>query len=121
MTQRTLQFPYPFDVDPAGQVVSPGDDLHVRELIEQVLFTAPGERVNRPSFGCGLNRIVFEPGTSEMLAANQSLIRAQLQDGLGDVIAVSDLRVSQRRSVLEIDIAYVVLATRRTGVATFRR
>ena len=58
-----LDFPYHFDG--RGRTATTGRDDHIRDLIEQVLFTAPGERVMRPDFGSGLLALVFEPNSSD--------------------------------------------------------
>ena len=65
-----------------------GPDDHLRDLIEQVLFTSPGERVMRPDFGSGLLGLVFEPGGTELAATTQHLVQGALQRELGHLISV---------------------------------
>ena len=82
-----MHIDFPFHVDgsaPDGR--RPSDDEHVRDLIEQVLFTRPGERVNRPGFGSGLQQLVFAPNSPELAAAVQFLVQGALQQYLADVI-----------------------------------
>ena len=75
---------YPLRVDARGRSASTSEDDHLRDLIEQVLFTSPGERVNRPDFGCGLKTLVFMPNSDALAAATQVLTKAALQKWLED-------------------------------------
>jgi phage baseplate assembly protein W len=81
-------------------------------MIEQFLFTSPGERVNRPDFGSGLLQMVFAPNSPELASALQFTIQAGLQRWLGDVIEVQKLEVTSVEATLSVLIQYVV---RRTG------
>lgn len=112
-----MQISFPFALEHEGDVATADDDAHIRQMIEQVLFTNPGERVNRPDFGCGLYAMVFEPMSSEMLAVTQALVRANLVKWLGELIHVERLAVDAVDSTLEVTIDYAVLGTgeRRTG------
>jgi phage baseplate assembly protein W len=97
---------HPFAIDGAGRAaVTLGDD-HVRDMIEQVLFTAPGERVMLPEFGCGLLSLVFEPGGELLAAATELLVRGSLQRWLGDVIDVASVRVDSDDARLVVDVRY---------------
>jgi phage baseplate assembly protein W len=100
---------FPVAIDGTGRIAVTGDDDHVRDLIQQVLFTAPGERVNRPDFGCGLLELVFEPNSSMLAAATQLRVRGSLQRWLGDLIEVLEVRVTAEDSRFEVDIEYVRL------------
>ena len=73
-----IHIDYPFQINGRGRSASTGDDEHIRDLIEQVLFTAPGERVNRPDFGSGLLQLVFAPNSDELAAAVQHSVQAAL-------------------------------------------
>ncbi|HME35237.1 MAG TPA: GPW/gp25 family protein [Candidatus Sulfotelmatobacter sp.] len=114
-----LDFPYHFD----GRGRTAGTDLddHIRDLIEQVLFTAPGERVNRPTFGSGLMQAVFAPNSQEMAAATQYLVQGALQQNLADLIEVNSVEVSATDNVLTVRITYVVRNTQQQQVAEFTR
>ena len=101
---------FPFRVAATGPAVSRGAD-HVREQIEQVLFTTPGERVNRPDFGCGLLALVFEPNSPELAATLQVSAEGALQRWLGDVITIESLRVTATDSALRVELRYLVNAT----------
>lgn len=106
-----MQIAYPFSIGQEGAVGLADDDGHILQMIEQVLFTNPGERVNRPDFGCGLYALVFEPMSSEMVAVTQALVRANLLKWLGDLIHIEELLVEARDSRLTISIDYAVLRT----------
>ncbi|MGI8686238.1 MAG: GPW/gp25 family protein [Acidimicrobiales bacterium] len=105
-----VDFPYRFD--DSGWTAAAGAEDHVRDMIEQLLFTAPGERVNRPELGSGILQLVFSPNTPEVAAALQFSVQAALIRWLGDVIDVSDVRVQAEDATLRVEIDY---ALRRTG------
>jgi phage baseplate assembly protein W len=115
---------FPYHVDGRGRTASTGDDDHLRDLIEQVLLTAPGERVMRPGFGAGMLRLVFEPNGPGLGAATRHLVEAALQRELGDRIAVQDLEVTQDEGTLSVELSYVALRTQTpftitiTGIGT---
>ena len=115
----TVDFPY--HVDGRGRTAQTGADDHLRDLIEQVLFTAPGERVMRPEFGSGLLALVFEPGGPELVAATQHLVQGALQQELGHLIAVESVEVSQYEGALSVDVSYVALRTQERASASFTR
>jgi len=117
----TAQVDYPFHFDGRGRTASTGQDEHIRDLIEQVLFTAPGERVNRPTFGSGLLQLVFAPNSPELAAATQSLVQGALQQWLGDVITVEGLAVEALDSSLQVMVQYVVNRTQQRQVVEFER
>ncbi len=102
---------YPFHFDNRGRTAPTTEDDHIRDLIEQVLFTAPGERVNRPTFGCGLMQLVFAPNSSELAAASQFMIQGALQQWLGDLIAVEAVNVESTDATLRVVIQFVVRRT----------
>jgi phage baseplate assembly protein W len=106
-----VDFPWHLDGQ-RGRTAETGDDDHVRDLIRQVLFTSPGERVNRPDFGCGLNQLVFMPNSDVLAAATQALVQGALSRWLEDVIAVHLVEITPLDSALTVRIAYAV---RRTG------
>jgi phage baseplate assembly protein W len=112
---------FPLHVDGRGRTAATTPEDHLRDLIEQVLFTAPGERVMRPEFGSGLLGLVFEPGGPELVAATQHLVQGALQQELGHLIAVDSVEVGHVEGTLSVEIAYVVLATRERATETFSR
>jgi phage baseplate assembly protein W len=107
-----MNIDYPFHFGAHGRTAPTGYDDHVRDLIEQVLFTNPGERVNRPDFGGGVMQLVFATGHDGMAEAVKFTLRAALERWLGDVIEVQNLEASFEDSSLLILLGYVV---RRTG------
>jgi phage baseplate assembly protein W len=112
---------FPHHVDGRGRTATTGDDDHLRDLIEQVLFTAPGERVMRPDFGSGLLALVFEPGGPELVATTEHLVQGALQQELGHLIAAEAVEVTQDEGALTVAVSYVVLSTRQRTSATFSR
>jgi len=112
---------FPFHIDQCGFSAATTDEDHIRDMVEQVLFTAPGERVNRPDFGSGLLRLVFEPNSPELAAALQYSIRASLQRWLGDLLQVQNVDVSVQDSTITIIVQYLIRTTGATQTATFQR
>jgi uncharacterized protein len=110
---------FPLQIDRAGRTATASDDDHVRQMIEQLLFTRLGERVMQPTLGCSLLQLVFEPSSPEIAAVVQMTVQASLQQWLGDVIRVDSVTVSAADAVLTITVAYVVLATGSAQQATF--
>jgi phage baseplate assembly protein W len=108
-------------VDGRGRTATTAPDDHLRDLIEQVLFTAPGERVMRPDFGSGLLGLVFEPGGPELVAATQHLVQGALQRELGHLISVDAVEVTQEEGTLTVSVSYVALRTQEHASATFSR
>src|SRR3954469_8578210 len=113
----TLDYPYRFES--RGRTAGTTDADHVRDLIEQVLFTAPGERVMRPDFGAGLLALVFEPNSTTLAAATQMLVQSSLQLYLSHLIAVQSVEVANDDAALRVDVRYIVLLDRTTHSATF--
>jgi phage baseplate assembly protein W len=116
-----MQVDYPFHFDGRGRSATTGDDDHIRDLIEQVLFTSPGERVNRPTFGSGLLRLVFEPNGSALAAVTQMSVQGALQQWLGDLIQVESVQVDTIDSTLQITVQYIVRRSQQRQVAQFQR
>ncbi len=116
-----MNIDYPFGVDGRGATALTDDDGHLRDMIEQVLFTAPGERVNRPDFGSGLIQLLFAPDSPELATAVQFTIQAALQRWLGDLIELQSVDVVSIDSLIQITVCYVVRATGVRREATFAR
>jgi phage baseplate assembly protein W len=115
------QVDYPFQIDGRGRTAVTSDADHIRDLIEQVLFTAPGERVNRPTFGSGLLRLVFAPNGDALAAATQLTVQGNLQQWLGDVIQVTEVQVEDVDAELRVVVRYTVRATQEARVDVFER
>jgi phage baseplate assembly protein W len=103
---------YPVAIDAGlGQVAQETDYAeHVKQLMLQVLFTNPGERVNRPDFGCGLRRMVFAPNSDAAASLTQVTIYQALDRWLGNLIEVSEVNVQAIEEVLQVQIAYILRA-----------
>ena len=113
------QVDFPYGVDALGRTAGTTDEEHVRDLIEQVLFTTPGERVNRPTFGSGLLGLVFAPASDALVAATEMTVQAALQEWLGDVVDVRQVDVVRQESTIDVTVSYVVRATQQVVVAGF--
>jgi len=96
----------PYHLDARGRSAQTPRDEHIRDLIFQVLFTSPGERVNRPEFGCGLKQLVFMPNSDVLATATQQLVQGALHRWLEDVIAVERVTVQAVESTLEVTVVY---------------
>jgi phage baseplate assembly protein W len=116
-----MQFAYPLQFDGRGRTAVTDQDTHLRDLIEQVLFTAPGERVNRPTFGTGLMQLVFAANSPELAAATQLLVQSALQQWLGDLILVQTITVSAEDSTVRVIVEYIVRRTQVRRTDEFQR
>ncbi|MGA7180802.1 MAG: GPW/gp25 family protein [Thiobacillaceae bacterium] len=116
-----MNIDYPFHFDSRGRTASTDDSDHVRDMIEQLLFTSPGERVNRPDFGSGLMQMVFAPNSPELAAALQFTLQAALNRWLGDLIEVRALEVSSVDSRLKVELSYALRITGEVRTDTFER
>lgn len=105
MTEIT-SFGFPFTVNAAGHINATGGDDAIRGKIIQVLFTAPGERVNLPEFGCGLFNLVFEPNNSILAAAMEFTVGQAMTRWLRDDILVDGVNVKSLEETVTIEIAY---------------
>jgi hypothetical protein len=114
-----VAFPYRFDA--RLRTAEADDDRHIRELIEQLLFTTPGERVNRPDFGSGLLQLVFAPASPELAAATQLLIQGALQQWLGELILVDAVEVRSDDATVGVTVRYLVRRTQQRQTAQFAR
>jgi uncharacterized protein len=112
---------HPFHFDFRGHTAETDDEDYIRDLIELVLFTAPGERVNRPTFGCGVRQLVFAPNSEALAAATQITVQGALQQWLGELIEAQSIEVSNDDAVLNLRIRYVIRRTQRQQTATFTR
>lgn len=115
-----LRFPLQFDT--LGHTAhSPNYDSHIRDMIELVLFTNPGERVNRPDFGCGVLRNIFAGNGDQLAVALQATMAASLNRWLGDVVQVQNLEVNAVDSTLNVILSYQVNATGEIRTDSFER
>lgn len=99
---------HPFHVDALGGTARAEGPEHVRQMVEQVLFTSPGERVNLPEFGCGLRNLVFLPNDDALAAATRFLVMGALERWLGDLLRVEGVRIEVDGGRLTVDVAYTL-------------
>lgn len=114
-----VRFPYAFDG--RGRTADASYEDWVRGLIEQVLFTTPGERVMRPDFGSGVRQLVFAPNSTALAAATQLLIQGGLQQWLGNIITVEGVAVEADDAVLRVTVQYVIRRSDTRTRTTFVR
>jgi len=112
---------YPFHSDGRGRTAEAGDEDHIRDLIQQLILTGPGERVNRPDFGSGLMQLVFAPNSDEMAAATQFLVQGALQQWLGDFIQVDAVHIESEDSAIRITVSYIIKRSGQRQTARFSR
>jgi phage baseplate assembly protein W len=112
---------FPFEIDERGRIADPPYPEHVRELIEQLLFTNPGERVNRPDMGCGLLRLIFSPLAAELNAVTEFRVSAELNRWLSQLIQVESVRVQGAGSELSVTVVYVLRRSQQRETARFVR
>src|SRR5258708_26722278 len=103
-----MQVDYPYDFDCRGRTAETTADAHIRDLIEQVLFTSPGERVNRPTFGSGVLQLIFAPNSQALASATQMTVQGALQQWLGDLMQVEAVDVTSEDSTLQVLVQYTL-------------
>jgi phage baseplate assembly protein W len=103
---RTDYFDFPYQIDGRGRTAETGEDDHILDLIYQVLFTNPGERVNRPDFGCGIGQLTFMPNSPALAAATQFLVQGSLTRWLDTVIAVQQVEVVAQDNALMVHVIF---------------
>jgi phage baseplate assembly protein W len=116
-----MNIDFPFHLDARGRTAECGDAAHVRDMLEQLLFTNAGERVNRPDFGSGLMQLIFSPNSPELAAALQFTMRAAIQQYLGDVLELQALDVVADDAALRITVRYSLRRTGELRSDTFER
>ena len=112
---------YPYQFDGRGRTAEADEEAYIRGLIEQVLFTSPGERVMRPDFGSGLMQLVFAPNSPELAATTQFLVQGALQQWLGGLIALEAVEVEAVEAALRVTVRYVIRRTGTSQTASFER
>ncbi|WP_446745338.1 GPW/gp25 family protein [Silvibacterium acidisoli] len=114
-----MNLAYPYNFDATGHTAQTDLLTHVRDMIEQVLFTSPGERVNRPTFGSGTAQLVFAPNSDVLAGVQQQAIQAGLQQWLSDLIRVLSVDVEAIDATLQITVVYSVLQTQQQQTQQF--
>lgn len=116
-----MNIDFPFHFDGRGRTAATNGDDHIRDMIEQLLFTNPAERVNRSDFGSGLLQMVFAPNSPELAAALQFTMQAALQRYLADLIDLKSLEVTAQDSTLSVVVQYLERRTQESHTETFQR
>jgi phage baseplate assembly protein W len=118
---EAVQFDFPYQFDARGRTASTSEEDHIRDLIEQLIFTSPGERVNRPEFGSGILQLIFAPNSPELAATLQFTLQAAIQRYLSDLVDLRSLNVSAVDSALTIEMKYLIRRTHQEQTAAFTR
>jgi phage baseplate assembly protein W len=116
-----MNIDYPFHFDSRGRTAATDDNDHIRDMIEQFLFTNAGERLNRPDFGSGLLQLIFAPNSPELASTLEFTMQAGLQQWLGDVIEVRELEVTSEEATIRVELKYLVRRTQEIRGTTFVR
>ncbi|VAX05715.1 FIG01121096: hypothetical protein [hydrothermal vent metagenome] len=107
---------FPYQIDGRGRTREArrdeSNDEYIKGLIEQLLFTAPGERVMRPDFGSGLQQLLFAGNSPELASTTQMLVQGALQQWLGNLIVVESVSIEAIDATLHVEVIYTVLRTR---------
>lgn len=112
---------YPYQINGQGHTATTTRDEHIRQLIEQVLFTGPGERVNRPTFGTNLEQLVFAGISDELVTATEFMVRGALQQWLGELIQIEAIQIEHEESTLRVTVQYLIQRNQQRNVAQFER
>lgn len=118
---RLHAFAFPLRVDHRGRSAESDLDAHVRGMVEQLLFTAPGERVNRPSFGTDLRHAVFSPNSDELATALEHVVRGSLQRWLGEELIALEVSITAEEAILRVEVRYQLKRQAELRVARFER
>ena len=116
-----MNIDYPFHFDGRGRSATTDDNDHIRDMLEQLLLTSPGERVNRPNFGSGLLAMVFAPNSKELATTLEGSVQAAIQRWLGDLIELQRLEVTADDSTLRLELSYLVRRTNELQTAQISR
>lgn len=116
-----MDIDYPYHFSGQGCTATTPYEKHIRDLIEQVIFTSPGERVNRPTFGSGLLQLVFAPNSDELAGTTQFLVQSSLQEWLGDLIQVNAVEVESIEERVNVMVGYLIRRTQQERVDQFSR
>ncbi|HUO08061.1 MAG TPA: GPW/gp25 family protein [Phycisphaerae bacterium] len=114
-----IAFPYQFNT--FYRTAEATDDQHIIDLLEQLLFTSPGERVNRPSFGSGLLQILFGPTSPELAAATQLMMQGAIQQYMGSLIHVDSIDVVSEEATVQVTVRYLNRRTQQRQIAQLTR
>jgi Bacteriophage baseplate protein W len=114
-----MNLAFPYSLDATGHTAHTDRLTHISDMIEQILFTSPGERVNRPTFGSGTAQLVFAPNSDVLAAAQQQAIQAGLQQWLSDLIRVQSVTVAADEATLLVTVVYTVIQAQQQQTQQF--
>jgi phage baseplate assembly protein W len=102
-------FSFPYRISPTGTTAETDRDGQIRDMVEQVLFTRKGERINRPEFGAGMHEMLFSENSPEIAAAAQHMVQASLQQWLAEVIEIRAVRAEAIDNLLRVNVVYSLI------------
>jgi phage baseplate assembly protein W len=113
---------FPYNINSKGKTSTVNNiNEYIKQLLEQLLFTIPGERVNRPSFGTGIRQLVFSPNSDEIVSVTKALIQGNLQNWLSDYIIVEEVDTKNIESSLFVTIKYIVKSTNEELTISYKK
>lgn len=96
----------PFGLTAEGATATTDEDGVIRQRLEQILFTSPGERVMLPEFGCGLRDLVFAGNNEVLAAATEFTVAKALQAHMGTQVMINAVDVVNQDEKLFVEIVY---------------
>ena len=109
-----MNLAFPLTIDSRGYSGAVNGSSYVKQLIEQVLFTYPGERVNQPGFGTPIANLVFDNLTEELAQVVKEMVLGALQQNLADRVLIEDVAVEVEENQLIVTVRYTELQDNRT-------
>lgn len=116
-----MKLNFPFKVSSSGRSAQASQEEHIQQMIEQLLFTTPGERVNRPDFGTGLKSALFAPINDEMTTIIQSAVQGELQQQLGHLVQVQEVHVESEDTTVKVLVRYLISSSQQNQVVQFEQ
>ena len=98
---------FPYRIDSGGHTAGASSPDEIAHMVQQILFVAPGERVNRPDFGCNLLSLTFAARTSELTTAVEALVEGALRKWVGDAIHIREVDVDVQETAVVVTVRYV--------------
>jgi uncharacterized protein len=99
---------FPYRIDATGRTLTVDPVQHVADLVELVVMTEPGERVNLPNFGAGVQPLVFGALGGQLVSNTEAMIAGALTQWLDSYIVNQSVTVSAEMASLIIQITYEV-------------
>jgi len=116
-----MNFAFPYNLDARGRTAEADTDEHIRQMIEQLLFTMPGERLHRPDFGTRLHGLVFSGNDEHLNAATRTLLQGAIQRWLGSLIRVDGVQLETVEEKILVTVVYTVMLQQRQAVVRLSR